>query len=135
MTLLGLIDSSALIGGLPPRVLDNLDQYCSSTIVRAELSYGLHAFQASSRVDRTARRETLLRVLDSLPGFWSDFDLAASEGYGTLSASTTQAMRVKDALIAGHAHSLGIPILTRDAGFTRFTSVTVELIDAADGAG
>lgn len=130
MKVQGLIDSSALIGGLPQSVLDKIENYCSSTIVRAELSYGLRVFQASAQKARVARRETLLRVLDSLPGFWRDFDAAASDGYGALTASTTQAMRVKDALIAGHAQSLGISVLTRDAGFTRFTSVEVDLVES-----
>lgn len=131
MNRLGLIDSSALIGGLPSRVLDKIERYCSSTIVRAELVYGLRAFQRTNQAARVARRETLLRVLDSLPGFWVDLDVAASEGYGALTAST-QAMRVKDALIAGHAQSLGVPVLTRDAGFTRFASVEIDLLTGDD---
>ncbi|MGL3148742.1 type II toxin-antitoxin system VapC family toxin [Microbacterium sp. A82] len=73
-------------------------------------------------------------MLDSLPGFWKDFDAAASDGCGELTASTTQAMRVKDALIAGHAQSLGVPVFTRDVGFTRFASVEVKLIEGDDGA-
>jgi predicted nucleic acid-binding protein len=41
-------------------------------------------------------------------------------------------MRAKDALIAGHAHSLGIPVITRDAGFTRFSSVVIRVLSAAE---
>lgn len=131
---IALIDSSALIGGLPGRVLDSLEKYCSSAIVRAELAYGLARFRAAGQSERAARRETLLTALDSLPGFWRDFDVAASDGYGALTAATTQAMRVKDALIAGHAQSLGLAVLTRDAGFTRFASVDVEIF-GTDEAG
>lgn len=134
MKVRGLIDSSALIGGLPQYILDKIENYCSSTVVRAELAYGLRSFQASTQTTRAARREALLRVFDSLPGFWRDFDTAASDGYGALTASTTQAMRVKDALIAGHAQSLGVPVLTRDAGFTRFTSVEVDLVQSGSDA-
>jgi predicted nucleic acid-binding protein len=36
-----------------------------------------------------------------------------------------QAIRLKDALIAGHALALGVPLITRDRGFSRFDSVTI----------
>lgn len=129
MKLLALIDSSALIGGLPPDVLNRLEDYCSSMIVRAELAYGLRAFEASGQAERATRRETLLQILDSIPEFWRDFDRAASDGYATLTARTKQAMRMKDALIAGHAQSLNTAVLTRDTGFTRFGSVEVQLLE------
>lgn len=129
MTARALLDSSALIGGLPDEVIAALEHYASSMIVRAELAYGLLAFRASGRAERAARRETLLDALDSIPGFWREFDLAASDGYARLTASSAQAMRLKDALIAGHALSLNAPVITRDRGFSRFTSVTVTIID------
>jgi hypothetical protein len=44
-----LIDSSALIGGLPEDVLGALEQHCSSTIVRAELAHGLSVFVATGQ--------------------------------------------------------------------------------------
>lgn len=127
-----LIDSSALIGGLPEDVLGALEQHCSSTIVRAELAYGLSVFAATGQISRAARRRTLIDALDGLDDFWRDFDIDASEGYGRLTALTPQAMRAKDALIAGHAHSLGIPVITRDAGFTRFSSVVIRVLSAAE---
>lgn len=130
MKTIALIDSSALIGGLPAEVLKHLESYCSSMIVRAELAFGLRTFETSGHAERAARRETLLHALDSIPGFWRDFDEAASDGYATLTAESRQAMRLKDALIAGHAQSLGIAILTRDSGFTRFRSVQVDLLGA-----
>lgn len=125
----GLIDTSALIGGLPPSMIDTIDQHCSSTIVRAELVRGLRVFETSVQQERVARRSTLLEALDEIEGFWRDFDVAASEGYGALTATSPQAVRQKDALIAGHAQSLGIPVITRDAGFTRFPSVAVVVLD------
>lgn len=125
----GLIDSSALIGGLPTTVIDSLELHCSSTIVRAELVRGLRAFESSGQRDRAERRATLLEALDAIAGFWRDFDVAASEGYGALTTSSPRAIRQKDALIAGHAQSLGIPVITRDAGFTRFSSVAVTILE------
>lgn len=129
MTARAVLDSSALISGLPDEVLDDLEHYASSMIVRAELAFGLHAFRAAGQTERVARRETLLGALDAIPSFWRPFDVAASEGYARLTASSPQAMRLKDALIAGHALSLGAPVITKDHGFTRFSSLTVRILD------
>lgn len=126
-----LIDTSALIAGLPAEVISELGDHCSSTIVRGELAHGLHAFRRAGRADRLARREALLDVLDSLPGFWRDFDLAASDAYGALTAEPPGAIRLKDALIAAHALRLDLPVLTCDTGFTRFPAVEVRLIPTA----
>ena len=132
MTPLSLIDSSALIGGLPDDVLSALERHCSSTIVRAELVYGLRVFERTGQNTRAARRSTLVDALDTIAGFWQDFDIAASDAYGLLTASSAQAMRLQDALIAGHAQRLGIPVTTRDAGFSRFSSVEIRILDPSE---
>lgn len=128
----GLIDSSALIGGLPAAIVQTIDRHCSSTVVRAELVRGMRTFESARQTARAIRRGTLLQALDAISGFWRDFDVAASEGYGVLQASSAQTIRQKDALIAGHAQSLGVPVITRDAGFTRFSSVEVVLLSAPE---
>ncbi|GAB3800724.1 hypothetical protein GCM10028798_15670 [Humibacter antri] len=75
----------------------------------------------------SARRE-LLRLLDAVPGFWASFDRAASDGYGRLTAVPRTAIRQKDALIAGHAHSRDLPLITADKGFTRFPELDVRFV-------
>jgi predicted nucleic acid-binding protein len=125
-----MLDTSALISGLPEETIDNIEDYCSSMICRAELAQGLAAFEKdAARFAQLAIRRELLRLLDSIPGFWIDFDLHAADGYGELTANPKSAIRHKDALIAGHALALGLPLFTEDAGFSRFPAVTIRKLD------
>lgn len=122
-----MIDTSVLIAGLPAAIIAEIEEYCSSTICRAELAHGLAAFEADPALHRqAAARRELMRLLDVLPGFWADFDRAASDGYAQLTAVPRTAIRLKDALIAGHALSRDLPLITADRGFTRFPDVQVE---------
>ncbi len=129
MSTLGLIDTSILIAGIPAAVVNDIESYCSSAVCRGELVQGLHAFRADpARQHVAGRREELIRLLDAVPGFWRDFDLAASDGYGQLTAEPRSALRLKDALIAGHALSLRARVITGDPGFSRFTQLEVVLV-------
>lgn len=122
-----MLDTSVLVSGLPDHVIEAIEDYCSSMICRAELAQGLAAFSADpARRAQAAQRAELLRILDAVPGFWRDFDAAASDGYGRLTAQP-KATRLKDALIAGHALSEGLPLHTEDRGFTGFADVRIVL--------
>lgn len=121
-----LLDTSVLISGLSEEMVNRIEVYRSSMICRAELAQGLAAFENDpARFAQLAIRRELLRLLDSIPGFWLDFDHSASDAYGSLTAEPKAALRLKDALIAAHALSVGLPLLTEDAGFSRFPSVDV----------
>lgn len=121
-----MIDTSVLIAGMPAQMVGRVTEYCSSTICRAELAQGLNAFARDpQRHTEEVHRRELLRLLDSLPAFWVDFGCGASDGYGTLTAEPRSALRLKDALIAGHALALELPLVTVDKGFSRFPGVRV----------
>lgn len=121
-----MVDTSVLIAGMPEDIIREIEYYCSSTICRGELAHGLFTFQRDPAREREANaRAELLRLLDALPAFWQPFDRAASDAYGGLTAVPHSAIRLKDALIAGHAFSLDLPIITVDAGFSRFPDVRV----------
>ncbi|UAJ78417.1 type II toxin-antitoxin system VapC family toxin [Leifsonia sp. ZF2019] len=129
MTVLGMLDTSILISGLPDEVIDEIDAYRSSTICRGELIQGLVAFRSDPRREAAAaQRQELVRILDELPGFWLHFDRAASDSYGALTAEPRGAGRLKDALIAAHSQSAGLPLLTEDTGFTRYPEVDIRLL-------
>lgn len=121
-----MIDTSVLISGLPAPLIGDIESYCSSMVCRAELVRGLMSFASDpARRAQAAPRRELVRLLDSIPGFWVEFDRDSSDGYASLTASPTSAIRLKDALIAGHALSLGLVLITEDAGFSRFPQVDV----------
>ncbi|MCI0156162.1 type II toxin-antitoxin system VapC family toxin [Leifsonia shinshuensis] len=124
-----MLDTSVLISGIPDHIIDELGSYRSSTVCRGELMQGLFSFQADPRRKAAAsQRHELIATLDDLPEFWLDFDRAASDGYGTLTARPRTAIRQKDALIAAHAYAVGVPLLTEDAGFSRFPDVEVVIV-------
>jgi predicted nucleic acid-binding protein len=129
MRVQGMLDTSVLISGLPDAVVDDITTYRASMVCRGELIQGLVAFRSDPRRQAAAmQRRELLRALDDLPEFWLAFDRAASESYGTLTAQPRSAGRLKDALIAAHAHAVGVPLLTEDAGFSRYPDVEIRLL-------
>ncbi|WP_374010008.1 type II toxin-antitoxin system VapC family toxin [Leifsonia sp. LS-T14] len=124
-----MLDTSVIVAGLTPEIITGIEDYASSTICRAELVRGREAFEEDPAKQRLVpiRRE-LIRLLDSIPGFWMDFDARAADGYGRLTAQPKSAMRLKDALIAGHAFAHGLPLVTRDSAFSRFPAVQLEIL-------
>jgi len=127
-----MLDTSVLIAGLAPKMIETIEEYCSSAICRAELARGLWVAEKdpAQHLQTNARRE-LLRLLDAIPGFWLDFDRAAADGYAQLA---TDALRREDALIAGHAISRGLTLITADRSFTRFPGLSLEVAGAGDAA-
>lgn len=116
-----MLDTSVLIGPLPDEVIDAIDDYAAPYIVRAELLRGRARFAQSPQLAHAARaREQLVETLDRLPEFWREFGAAESDAYATLTTRSEAAARSKDALIAAHAIALDMPLMTGDAGFTRF---------------
>ncbi|MGO4537015.1 type II toxin-antitoxin system VapC family toxin [Leifsonia sp. 2MCAF36] len=129
-----MLDTSVIVAGLTPEIIAEIEDYASSAICRAELVRGREAFKEDPGKERQVpiRRE-YLRLLDSIPGFWMDFDSRAADGYGRLTAQPKSAMRLKDALIAGHALAHDLPLITRDAGFSRFPAVQLEILPTPSG--
>ncbi|HEY5223634.1 MAG TPA: PIN domain-containing protein [Microbacteriaceae bacterium] len=133
MTKTAMLDTRVIIQGIPDDIIDEIENYCSSAIVRAELMHGLDSFIDDPAVseDRAKRRRLLIQNLDAIDGFWADFGLEASDGYGVLTAHPKSAIRQKDALIAGQAVALKIPLITHDRGFSRFDA-EVRIIQLPD---
>ena len=119
-----MLDTSVLIGALPDDVIDAIDEFSASYVVRAELMRLRARFAQSPSLAHAARaRVQLVETLDRLPGFWREFGAAGSDVYATLTTRSEAAARTKDALIAAHAIALDVPLMTADTGFTRFTGL------------
>ena len=116
-----MLDTSVLIGPLPDDIIDAIEEFSASYIVRAELMRGRAGFAQSPSLVHAARaREQLVETLDRLPGFWREFGAAESDAYAALTTRSEAAAHTKDALIAAHAIALDVPLMTADTGFTRF---------------
>lgn len=119
-----MLDTSVLIGPLPDDVIDAINEFSASYIVRAELMRGRARFAQSPPLAHAARaREQLVETLDRLPGFWREFGAAESDAYATLVTRSEAVTRTKDALIAAHAIALDVPLMTADTDFTCFTGL------------
>lgn len=121
-----MLDTSVLIGPIPDDVIDLIEEHSASFIVRAELLRGRRHFERSPDLRHAARaRGQLVSTLDRLPGFWREFGQAESDACAQLESRNERAVRSKDALIAAHAIALDVPLVTADAGFTRFPALRV----------
>lgn len=124
--MIAMLDTSVLIGPIPDDILERIEEYAASVVVRAELLRGQRHFERSTEHGHAARaRGQLVAALDALPGFWQEFGAAQSDAYAALESSSQRAVQSKDAFIAAHAIALGVPLVTADAGFTRFTGLDV----------
>lgn len=124
--MIAMLDTSVLIGPIPEDILTRIDEYAASFVVRAELLRGQHHFERDPERRPAARaRAQLISALDDLAGFWRTFGAAESDAYAALESSSERAVRSKDAFIAAHAVALGVPLVTADAGFTRFVGLEV----------
>lgn len=124
--MIAMLDTSVLIGPIPDDILARIDEYAASYVVRAELLRGQRHFERSPQYRPAARtRAQLVAALDDLPDFWRAFGAAESDAYAALESSSERAVRSKDALIAAHAIALDVPLITADAGFTRFVGLEV----------
>jgi len=119
-----LLDTDILIDA-HMYVFDETETYAASILSRAELELGVH--RAGTPHDRQAR-QARLALLDAWLD-WLVFDLAASRAYGLVAgnaAVTGARLRNKDALIAGQAYSLGLPLMTHNtADYAPFSAYIV----------
>jgi tRNA(fMet)-specific endonuclease VapC len=95
---------------------------CISTIVEAELLYGIERNPAATRV-ATIVHEFLSRV-DALP--WTSQESACFAVTRTKMERSGKSLQLHDMLIAAHALSLGATLVTSDTAFRHVPSLTVE---------
>jgi len=122
MEILYLLDTNTVsyyIAGNPPKVRERLDSVglqktAISTITEAELRYGVARNPNAAR--RRASVESFLR--NALIQPW---DSAAARAYGLLRAEQERKGRplsTEDLMIAAHALSLGLTLVTNDSAFS-----------------
>ena len=121
-----LLDTNVIIDaarGRAPRAVERMARYSVGELVMSTVTLGEleHGWQGG-KGDRQAA-EAFLRLVPSLP-----FDDAAARGYGAVMAASPRPPRgACDRLIAGHAHALGLPVVTSNrADFERFALIEVE---------
>lgn len=122
MEILYLLDTNTVsyyIAGNPPKVRERLDRVglqktAVSTITEAELRYGV------------ARNPTAARRRESVDSFLRNaliqpWDSAAARAYGLLRAEQERKgkpLSTEDLMIAAHALSLGLTLVTNDGAFS-----------------
>jgi predicted nucleic acid-binding protein len=109
---------SAWIGG-------HFGECLLSTIVLAEIRYGI-ALAPDDR--RAALRSFLDDLLLRLGDRVVDFDASAADAFGALRARLKVAGQLigeRDMLIAGHALSLGVPLVTRNVSDMARTGASI----------
>ena len=122
MQILYLLDTNTVsyyIAGNPPRVREELDSVgrgstAVSSVTEAELRYGV------------ARNPNAIRRRKSVESFLEDasilpWDSVAARAYGLLRAEQERKGRplsVEDLMIAAHALSLGLTLVTHDGAFS-----------------
>lgn len=115
---------SALLKGLSPQLDDwARDQRCClSSIVVAEIRYGLEKLPPASRL--SALVEEALEILEILP--WTD---GCARVYGRLRADLERKgtpLAAMDLLIASHALSEGCALVTADQAFAKVAALQLE---------
>lgn len=122
-----MLDTNAVIAflnGLSPR-LDGWvreQRCCLSSIVVAEIRYGLEKLPSTSRLQ--ALVENTIQTLEILP--WSE---SCARVYGRLRADLERngtPLTAMDLLIASHALSEGCALVSADQGFANVADLTVE---------
>ncbi|RFA07583.1 hypothetical protein B7R21_15475 [Subtercola boreus] len=119
------LDTNILID--PPKDLPD-DSFGSSIISLAELHSGVElATDVATRAQRQQRLVQLRALFD-----WIPFDEYSAESYGVLAATVARTRpghaRSKDIMIAGQAHALGVPLMTRNARDFELVSHLVQVI-------
>ena len=122
MKTLYLLDTNTVsyyIAGNPPTVRERLHHVglqstAGSTITEAEMRYGVARNPSATR--RRASVESFLRNASCQP-----WDSAAARAYGLLRAEQERKgkpLSTEDLMIAAHALSLGLPLVTHDQAFS-----------------
>jgi predicted nucleic acid-binding protein len=125
-----LLDTNVLI--TPPSVWPAGAVLGSSIISLAELQFGIRSSATEEiRRNRVHRLAVWRELMD-----WILFDEHAAESYGELAARVKrlrpQHARSKDIMIAAQAHSLGIPLMTRNAKDFELVEDVVEVLGVGD---
>lgn len=125
-----LLDTNVLIA--PPAVWPAGAVLGSSIISLAELQFGIRSSASEGiRRNRVHRLAVWRELMD-----WILFDEHAAESYGELAARVKhlrpQHARGKDIMIAAQAHSLGIPLMTRNARDFELVEDVVEILGVGD---
>lgn len=125
-----LLDTNVLIS--PPAVWPDGAVLGSSIISLAELQFGIRSSASEEiRRSRVHRLAVWRELMD-----WVLFDEHAAESYGELAARVKrlrpQHARSKDIMIAAQAHSLGIPLMTRNAKDFELVDDVVEILGVGD---
>lgn len=125
-----LLDTNVLIS--PPAVWPDGAVLGSSIISLAELQFGIRSSASEEiRRNRVHRLAVWRELMD-----WVLFDEHAAESYGELAARVKrlrpQHARSKDIMIAAQAHSLGIPLMTRNAKDFELVDDVVEILEVGD---
>jgi predicted nucleic acid-binding protein len=124
-----LLDTNILIS--PPTEWPEGEVLGSSIISLAELHFGIRSSTSEEIRRQRVRRLAVWRELMD----WILFDEPAAESYGELAAKVRslrpQHARSKDIMIAAQAHSLGIPLMTRNAKDFELVSDVVEIVEVA----
>lgn len=115
---------NAFLKGLSPRLDTWVRQQCCclSSIVVAEIRYGLEKLPPTSRLQ--ALVENTLKTLEILP--WSE---ACARVYGRLRADLDRngkPLAAMDLLIASHALSEGCALVTADQAFAHVVDLQLE---------
>jgi len=125
-----LLDTNTVsyyIAGNPPTVRDRLHRVgfqftAVSTITEAELRYGVARNPNAAR--RRASVESFLRNASIQP-----WDSAAARAYGLLRAEQERKgkpLSTEDLMIAAHALSLGLTLVTNDSAFSFVDGLKIE---------
>lgn len=125
-----LLDTNVLIA--PPAVWPAGAVLGSSIISLAELQFGIRSSASEEiRRNRVHRLAVWRELMD-----WILFDEHAAESYGELAARVKRLRpkpaRSKDIMIAAQAHSLGIPLMTRNARDFELVEDVVEIVGVGD---
>lgn len=117
-----------LLKAYPPQVLERfkttpLGQVVMSVVTYAELRHGI---ERCPEEDRAAADHALQRFIARVPVL--PFDERAAQSYGVLAAAVRDRRRdVMDRLIAAHALSVGITLVTNnEADFKDYPGLVVE---------
>ncbi|MDR6414807.1 PIN domain-containing protein [Pseudarthrobacter sulfonivorans] len=124
-----ILDTNVLIA--PPPAWPAGAVLGSSIISLAELQFGIRSSATEEiRRNRVHRLAVWRELMD-----WILFDEHAAESYGELAARVKrlrpQHARSKDIMIAAQAHSLGIPLMTRNPKDFELIQDVVEILSVA----
>ena len=121
-----MLDTNVIIDaarGRVPRAVERMRTYAVGELVMSAVTLGEleHGWQAGKGDRQLA--ESFLSLVPALA-----FDEAAARGYGAVMAKSERPPRgACDRFIAGHAHALGLTVVTSNlADFERFALIEIE---------